>query len=77
VLLSIETDERTLKKFHAPALNRVRFVAYTIESRAQTTCGEQRQAFPVLVTYRAKKNVLSDIEGEVVAVEFVPAEWRH
>lgn len=77
VLLSIETDERTLKKFHASALNRVRFVAYTTESRAQTTCGEQRQAFPVLVTYRTTPNISPGVEGEVIAVEFVPAEWRH
>lgn len=77
VLLSIETDERTMKKFHAPALNRVRFVAYTTESRAQTTCGNQPQAFPVLVTYRTTPNISPGVEGEVIAVEFVPAEWRH
>lgn len=76
VLLSIDTGERTLK-LHAGALNRVRFVTYTIESRGVLTCGEQKSAVPVLVTYRAFKETQAKADGEAIAVEFVPPDWKH
>jgi hypothetical protein len=71
VVLFIETAERTLR-LRGPALNRVRFVTYTAEVTGRVECGPRSN--PVLVTYRAPKDMRSD--GEIVAVEFVPPDWQ-
>ena len=75
VTLLVETTQGTLK-LRSPALNRIRFVSYTADVRGRVECGLRTRANPVLVTYRLPKDArLAD--GEVVAVEFVPADWVH
>ncbi|HEY0101545.1 MAG TPA: DUF1570 domain-containing protein [Pyrinomonadaceae bacterium] len=77
VTLSVETPERTLK-LRGPALNRIRFVSYTADVRGRVECGLRTHANPVLVTYRPLKDSrAAAIDGEVVAVEFVPPDWVH
>lgn len=72
VMLLVETGERTLR-LRSPALSRIRFVTYTTEARGRIECGPRSN--PVLVTYRPPKDTRAD--GELVAVEFVPADWKH
>ena len=73
VNLFVDTDGKTLK-LHSDQLNRIRFVSYTADVKGQVTCGLRTPATPVLVTYRAPA-LPSQINGEVIAVEFVPREW--
>ncbi|HEX8774219.1 MAG TPA: tetratricopeptide repeat protein [Pyrinomonadaceae bacterium] len=74
VMLFVEVEGRTLK-LGSDALNHIRFVTYTTEARGKMECGLREPANPVLVTYRAPKNTAFNIDGEVIAVEFVPADW--
>ncbi len=76
VLLSIEIGECTLK-LQSTALNHIRFVTYTTEVRGNLNCGLREPANPVLVTFRPPKNLLTKFDGEVIAVEFIPRDWRH
>ena len=76
VMLLIDVEGRTLKLYSA-ALNRIRFVTYTADVKGRIECGARGPATPVLVTYRAKQNPHIEVDGEVLAVEFVPAKWSH
>jgi tetratricopeptide (TPR) repeat protein len=75
VLLVVEVGNRTLK-LHSDALNRIRFVTYTADVKGQMTCGLRQPATPVLVTYRLAHSGRTRVDGEVVAVEFIPKEWN-
>lgn len=74
VTLFVEAGTSTLK-LHNDALNRIRFVTYTADVRGQVTCGLRSPTNPVLITYRPAKGAHRQIDGEVVAVEFVPEDW--
>jgi tetratricopeptide (TPR) repeat protein len=75
-LLFVKAGERTIK-LHTDALNRVRFVTYNSEVKGKIECGERRTPEPVLVTYRSRHGDELSIDGELMAVEFVPADWVH
>jgi tetratricopeptide (TPR) repeat protein len=76
VVLVVEVGGRTLK-LRNQALNRIRFVTYTSDVRGQMTCGQRQPATPVLVTYRAATaDAHAQVDGEVLAVEFIPKEWN-
>ncbi|HEX8843039.1 MAG TPA: tetratricopeptide repeat protein [Pyrinomonadaceae bacterium] len=76
VMLFVEVGGRTLK-LHSDRLNRIRFVTYTADVKGHVNCGLQLPANPVLVTYRpAKKGAGAQVDGEVIAVEFVPKDWN-
>jgi tetratricopeptide (TPR) repeat protein len=74
VMLFVEAGTRTLK-LHSDRLNRIRFVTYTADVKGQVACGLRIPANPVLVTFRPAKSV-GQIDGEVIAVEFVPRDWN-
>jgi hypothetical protein len=76
VMLLIDVEGRRLK-LHSAALNRIRFVTYTADVKGRIECGASGPATAVLVTYRASRNTQSGVDGEVLAVEFVPPEWSH
>jgi hypothetical protein len=75
-LLFVKAGERTIK-LHTDALNRVRFVTYNSEVKGKIECGERRTPEAVLVTYRRRPGDELSIDGELMAVEFVPANWVH
>ena len=75
VMLVVESGGRTLK-LHSEKLSRIRFVTYTADVRGQITCGLRSPANPVLITYRPAKDSNSKVDGEVIAVEFVPRDWN-
>jgi tetratricopeptide (TPR) repeat protein len=74
VMLFVEVGDRTLK-LGSDALNHIRFVTYTTEARGRMECGPREPSNAVIVTYRAPKETSVNIDGEVIAVEFVPADW--
>ena len=73
VMLSVVAGTRTLK-LHSDRLSRIRFVTYTADVKGQVTCGLRVPANQVLVTFRPAK-IEGQIDGEVIAVEFVPRDW--
>lgn len=79
VVLLIEVGERVLK-LRNDALNRIRFVTYTSDVKGHMTCGLREPATPVLVTYRSgseqHQQERAHVDGEVLAVEFIPKEWN-
>jgi tetratricopeptide (TPR) repeat protein len=75
VALLVEAGSRTLR-LRSDALNRIRFVTYTSDVRGQMSCGLRQPATPVLVTYRSARTEQPEVDGEVLAVEFIPKEWN-
>ena len=75
VILLVEAGGRTLK-LHSDNLNRIRFVTYTADVKGHVTCGLRVPANPVLITYRPAKDAKGQVDGEVIAVEFVPRDWN-
>jgi tetratricopeptide (TPR) repeat protein len=76
VILFVEMGERTFR-LHSHSLNRIRFVTYTAEVRGHVTCGLREPASPVLITYKPAADVnAGGVDGEAVAVEFVPKDWK-
>lgn len=75
VILFVETGERTFR-LHSESLNRIRFVTYTAEVRGHVTCGLREPASPVLITYKPATDASAKgVDGEAIAVEFVPRDW--
>jgi tetratricopeptide (TPR) repeat protein len=76
VILYVETGERTFR-LHSASLNRIRFVTYTAEVRGHVTCGLREPASPVLITYKPATDArAAGVDGEAIAVEFVPRDWN-
>ena len=75
VLLYIKIGERTLKLQNS-ALDRIEFITYTTDVGGELTCGARQPANDVIVTYRPAKQPSAKVDGEVVAVEFVPKDWK-
>lgn len=76
VILFVETGERTFR-LHSASLNRIRFVTYTTEVRGHVTCGLREPASPVLITYKPAADARAGgVDGEAIAVEFVPKDWN-
>ncbi len=61
---------------HASRLERVRFVTFTEGIGREMTCGQRRPPNPVVVTYLPAKDARARIDGEMVAVEFVPPGFQ-
>lgn len=74
VLLVLEVSGGTLKLRNA-ALNRIYFVTYTSDVSGRMSCGLRGKPTPVLVTYRSATDASAQVDGEVLAVEFIPQEW--
>jgi tetratricopeptide (TPR) repeat protein len=65
-----------LQQLHARRLEDVRFISYTPEVKGEVTCGARNPANAVVVTYRLAKNLRKAGPHEVVAIEFVPADFE-
>ena len=75
ILFSVETGGQLLT-LHATRLERVRFVSYTPGIRGELSCGTRRPPNNVVVTYKPTRELRNRTDGEVVVVEFVPAEFQ-
>ena len=77
VTLRVESADKTLQ-LHADDLRSIRFVTYTAAVKTgRLACGPRERAEQVLVTYRPKRNQQRPSDGEALAVEFVPEDWKH
>ena len=61
---------------HASRLERVRFITFAEGVGREMTCGQRRPPNPVIVTYLPVKDTRTRIDGEMVAVEFVPPGFQ-
>ena len=75
ILFSVEAGGQKLT-LHASGLERVRFVTYTTGIRGEMSCGTRRPPNPVVITFRPGREDRNRSAGEVVAVEFVPANFQ-
>jgi hypothetical protein len=79
VFLHLLVDGRTLR-FHARNFERLPFVSYDpAMSRGRDrklSCGARAAANHVLLTYRPASDAGLAAHGVVVAVDFVPREWK-
>lgn len=75
ILFSINAGGQLLT-LQASGLERVRFVTFTPEVRGEISCGQRRPPNAVVVTYRKPGEALPLSDGEMVAVEFVPATFH-
>jgi tetratricopeptide (TPR) repeat protein len=74
ILFSINTGRQMLT-LQASGLERVRFVTFTPDVRGEISCGHRRPPNAVVVTYRKAAEPRPRNDGEMVAVEFVPATF--
>ena len=76
VVFRVETEAGTLR-LRAEDLRGVRFVTYTTAVKTgRIGCGPRERADHVLVTYRSKRDPALPFDGEAVAVEFIPEDWK-
>lgn len=73
----VQAGDRT-HKLRATSLNQIQFTAYT-PTAGDVTCGARKTQDNALITFRPvkdPKDIKAGIEGDVIAVEFVPADFR-
>lgn len=75
VVLVVRSDGKTLR-FHSVDLSSIRFATYStnVAGGMPVSCGAIPAPNTILATYRPIFNARSRLDGEAVAVEFIPAE---
>ncbi|HEX8290813.1 MAG TPA: DUF1570 domain-containing protein [Pyrinomonadaceae bacterium] len=77
VVFRVETASGATLRLRAEDMRRVRFVTYTAQVKTGTvSCGPRERADHVLITYRSRRDDQQTFDGEAVAVEFVPEDWK-
>lgn len=66
-------DGARLLKLRSANFEGLHIMAFTQEAGGQIGCGPRKPESPVVVTYRAPSDARSKSDGELVALEFVPA----
>ncbi|HLL74998.1 MAG TPA: tetratricopeptide repeat protein [Pyrinomonadaceae bacterium] len=75
IVFHLKAGGRVLK-LHAESFNDLHIMAYTREAGDQITCGERKPESHVVVTYRPAADAKTKPDGALLAVEFVPANFR-
>jgi tetratricopeptide (TPR) repeat protein len=77
VVFRVETASGETLRLRAEDMRRVRFVTYTADVKTgPVSCGPRERADHVLITYRSRRDDQQPFDGEAVAVEFIPADWK-
>ncbi|HYE64777.1 MAG TPA: tetratricopeptide repeat protein [Pyrinomonadaceae bacterium] len=74
VVFTVKAGDRLLK-LHTDDFERIEFTTYTTEVRGEIGCGPRNPANAVVITYRLAKNARAKIDGEIVALDFVPKDF--
>lgn len=74
VLFHVKTADRLLK-LSTGAFERIQFTTYTPEVSGEISCGPRNPANSVMVTYRPAKEARAKVDGDVVAIEFLPKDF--
>lgn len=75
VLFLIMVGGRMLK-LQSEGFDNLHLVAYTQDAGSQITCGPRKPENAVVITYRASANARAKVDGDMVAIEFVPATFQ-
>lgn len=73
IVLTIRVGERLLK-LESEGLEDIEFVTYSPDISGDMTCGTRKPENPVIVIYRPSKNARAKVNGQVLAVSFIPKE---
>lgn len=73
VLLFIRVGDRTIR-LRSDSLNRIKFLTYVVNIKGKVSCGPRTPENLVVATYRPIQNAGAGIEGETIAIEFVPED---
>ena len=77
VVFRVETASGATLRLRAEDMRRVRFITYTKEVKTgPVSCGPRERADHVLITYRSRGSEQQPFDGEAVAVEFIPEDWK-
>jgi hypothetical protein len=74
IVFHVRAGERVLK-LRSANFDGLHVMAFTQEAGGQITCGARKPENPVVVTYRAASDARAKSDGELVALEFVPAAF--
>ena len=72
---NVKIGERILKLRSADFAS-VSFTAYTPDASGEINCGTRNPANAIVVTYRPAKDARVKLDGEIVAIEFVPKDFE-
>jgi len=75
ILFSVDAGGQQLR-LRARGLELVKFVTYTTDVRGDMSCGTRHPPNPVVVTFRPGREDRNRVAGEIVALEFVPADFQ-
>ena len=74
IVFHVRSGQRVLK-LHSANFDGLHVTAFTQEAGGQIGCGARKPESPVVVTYRAAPDARAKSDGELVALEFVPAAF--
>jgi len=74
ITFHVKTGDRLLK-LNSPDFNSLHLMAYTQEAGGELTCGPRKTESAAVFTYRPSKDARAKADGEMVALEFVPASF--
>jgi Flp pilus assembly protein TadD len=75
VTFIVKVNERLLK-LRTADLNDIQFTTFTPDVSGEMTCGARNPANPVVVTFRPSKAANAKFDGEPIAIEFVPKDFK-
>jgi tetratricopeptide (TPR) repeat protein len=75
VVFNIKVGSRVLK-LQSEGFDNLHIVAYTPDAGSRIGCGARKPENPVIITYRAAADTRARVDGEMVAIEFVPATFQ-
>lgn len=71
----VKVGEQTLR-LRTTNFNGIKFTTYTPDINGDITCGARNPANEVVVTFRPSKDARAKFNGDVVAVDFVPKDFK-
>jgi len=75
VLFLVKVGGRMLK-LQSEGFDNLHLMAYTQDAGGRITCGARKPENAVVITYRASANARAKVDGDMVAIEFVPAAFQ-
>lgn len=75
IVFAINADGEIFR-LHSNKLEQVQFITYTTEVGGEITCGVRNPPSTVVATYRPRRGSRERIAGEIVALEFVPPDFK-
>jgi hypothetical protein len=75
LVFTVKDGDRLLK-LRNDGFSSIHFLAYTPEAQGEITCGARQSSGAVVVIYRPSPETKTSTDGQLVSVEFVPADFE-